>query len=106
GFRFTVMRIRPGTLNTPAPALARSALIMEPMTWNTAATSRRWMPTCWAMVLNTSPLLRGLAELFTFTALLMSSLETGRADAFFTALVAILNSLLFLLEFRQNPIGC
>src|SRR5262249_61039399 len=48
GFRFTGSRIRPGTLNTPGPALGEPALIMEPMTWNTAATSRRWMPTCWA----------------------------------------------------------
>jgi len=41
GFRWTVMRIMPGTLNTPAPLFDRSARIMEAMVWKTAATSRR-----------------------------------------------------------------
>jgi hypothetical protein len=32
GFRFTVIRNKPGTLKTPEPLFDRSALIMEPMT--------------------------------------------------------------------------
>src|SRR6266852_9002563 len=47
------------------------------------------MPTCWAMVWKTSPLLRGFAEALTLSGFLRSSFETGRAGAFFTALVAI-----------------
>src|SRR5437667_3415745 len=64
------------------------------------------MPTCWAMVPKTSPLLRGFAELLTFTDLVISSFETGRAVAFFTTLVAILNSSSSSREYRRHPIGC
>src|SRR5438132_3029023 len=38
------------------------------------------MPTCWAMVPKTSPLLRGLAETPTLTGLVRSSFEAVRMD--------------------------
>ena len=45
GFRCTVIRMSPGSLNVPGPALDRSALMMAPITWKTPATSRRGAPT-------------------------------------------------------------
>src|SRR5438128_6735017 len=66
------------------------------------------MPTCWAMVPKTSLLLRGFAAAPTFTSFVRSSFETGRADALFAPLVAMLAPPLAArapTHSRQRPVG-